>query len=45
MELLVAAVEGGAPPDDCARAAAGIHLKERQNAIEVGGGRLQVTPA
>ena len=34
VELLVAAVERGAPPDDCVRAAAGIHLKERQSTVE-----------
>jgi hypothetical protein len=34
VELLVAAVERGSPPDDCARAAAGIYLKERQSAVE-----------
>jgi len=34
VELLVAAVERGHPPDDCARAAAGIYLRERQRAVE-----------
>ena len=34
MELLVTAVERGAPPDDCLRAAGGIYLRERQSAVE-----------
>jgi nuclear pore complex protein Nup205 len=34
VELLVAAVERGAPPEQCLRPAAGMFLRERQNRVE-----------
>ena len=34
VELLVAAVERGAPPEDCVRAAAGIYLRDRRSVVE-----------
>ena len=34
MRLLVRAVRGGARPDDCARSAAGIHLRDRTSRAE-----------